>query len=548
MNFAANFVTNNDRSQQQAGAGAVPGQSQYQVEEQAYRDAGPANSDASSHSSGTIANDGTAAKADQHHQEQAEETRRDAAVLKLARAASRLSTHSNATGGANGPSGDPENPFGDDIKDRKLDPSSPNFSARAYAQAVLHQHSKDRNAVPIRRAGVAFRGLNVHGYGSDTDYQKTVGNAPLGVVSMLKGLLGSKGKKIDILQDFDGLVKAGSMCVVLGPPGSGCSTLLKTICGETHGLFVDDNSYLNYQGISQEMMYTRFRGEAIYTAETDVHFPNLTVGQTLSFAAEARAPRQPLSGLTRKQYAEHARDVIMAIFGISHTINTRVGNDFVRGVSGGERKRVSISEAALAGAPLQCWDNSTRGLDSANAVEFCKTLRVSADLSAAAALVAIYQAPASAYEIFDTVTVLYEGRQIYFGPIHEAEGFFHEMGFDKPSRQTVPDFLTSLTSPQERRARQGFEDRVPRTPDEFAARWKESRERQKLLADIEAFDKEYPIGGDGLAAFQESRQAQQAKGARKSSPYTLSYMQQIGLCLRRGFWRLKADPSLTLTQ
>lgn len=51
----------------------------------------------------------------------------------------------------------------------------------------------------------------------------------------------------------------------------------------------------------------------------------------------------------------------MAMFGISHTFNTRVGNDFVRGVSGGERKRVTIAEATLSFAPLQCWDNSTRG-------------------------------------------------------------------------------------------------------------------------------------------------------------------------------------------
>jgi ABC-type multidrug transport system ATPase subunit len=58
----------------------------------------------------------------------------------------------------------------------------------------------------------------------------------------------------------------------------------------------------------------------------------------------------------------------MAMLGLSHTINTRVGNDFVRGVSGGERKRVSIAEATLSGSPLQCWDNSTRGLDSANAL------------------------------------------------------------------------------------------------------------------------------------------------------------------------------------
>lgn len=93
------------------------------------------------------------------------------------------------------------------------------------------------------------------------------------------------------------------------------------------------------------------------------------------------------------------RDVMMAIFGISYTVDTRVGNDFVRGVSGGERKRVSIAEAALTGAKLQCWDNTTRGLDSGNAVNFCKSLRIQADHLGVAAAVAIYQAPQSAYDV-----------------------------------------------------------------------------------------------------------------------------------------------------
>src|ERR1700744_6704413 len=97
------------------------------------------------------------------------------------------------------------------------------------------------------------------------------------------------------------------------------------------------------------------------------------------------------------------RDVIMAIFGLSHTLNTKVGNDFVRGVSGGERKRVSIAEAALNGSPLQCWDNSTRGLDSANAIEFCKTLRVSTDILGATACGSIYPAPQAAFYCFDKV-------------------------------------------------------------------------------------------------------------------------------------------------
>jgi ATP-binding cassette subfamily G (WHITE) protein 2 (PDR) len=89
----------------------------------------------------------------------------------------------------------------------------------------------------------------------------------------------------------------------------------------------------------------------------------------------------------------------MAIFGISHTKNTRVGDQYIRGVSGGERKRVTIAEAALSYAPLQCWDNSTRGLDSANAIEFCRALRTQADIMGITSCVALYQAPQTAYDV-----------------------------------------------------------------------------------------------------------------------------------------------------
>jgi ATP-binding cassette subfamily G (WHITE) protein 2 (PDR) len=102
-------------------------------------------------------------------------------------------------------------------------------------------------------------------------------------------------------------------------------------------------------------MRNEFRGEAVYTAEEDAHFPSMTVGQTLYFAARARAPRETPGGVSRDVYARHMRDVVMATFGILHTMDTKVGNDFVRGVSGGERKRVTIAEVMLSQAPLQCW-------------------------------------------------------------------------------------------------------------------------------------------------------------------------------------------------
>lgn len=341
--------------------------------------------------------------------------------------------------------------------------------------------------------------------------RRTFGNYPLELGSIFNELTGRGKIKIQILRNFEGLVHSGEMLVVLGRPGSGCSTLLKTISGETHGFYIDDKSDINYQGVPKETMHKDFRGECMYQAEVDVHFPQLTVGQTLNFAAQARAPRNRIPGVTRKQYAKHMTEVIMAVFGLSHTYNTRVGNDFVRGVSGGERKRVSIAEAALGGSPLQCWDNSTRGLDSATALEFVKTLRISTSLAGSTAAVAIYQASQSIYDIFDKVVVLYEGRQIYFGHTRAAKAFFVNMGFACPERSTTGDFLTSLTNPAERIVREGFEHRVPRTPDEFAAVWQKSEERARLIQDIEKFDRDYPLGGEHLEKFKQSRKAQQAK-------------------------------------
>jgi len=266
-----------------------------------------------------------------------------------------------------------DNPF-DFTPGSILDPNSNNFEPKAWTKALSRLYGESGTFVG-RSAGIVFRDLTAYGHGSGTDYQESVGNIALQALGAAASLLSSGPKRIDILRSFDGLVEAGEMLIVLGPPGSGCSTLLKTIAGDIHGFQLEKNSYINYQGVSYEQMHSDFRGEAIYTAEQDVHFPLMTVGDTLYFAARSRAPRKVPGALTQHEYAEHMRDVVMATFGIKHTMNSKVGNDYVRGVSGGERKRVSIAEAVLSRAPLQCWDNSTRGLDSRNAIEFCKTLR-----------------------------------------------------------------------------------------------------------------------------------------------------------------------------
>ncbi|CAG9975142.1 unnamed protein product [Clonostachys byssicola] len=427
--------------------------------------------------------------------------------------------------------------------DPSLNPSAPNFNATKWAKSIVELTSRDRM---LRSAGVCFQNLNVHGFHAATDFQKTVGNVWLSLASTIKEHFSPNRQEVDILRQCDGLVGKGEMMIVLGPPGSGCSTFLKTIAGDTNGLHVDYDSYFNYQGLRAKELHTHHRGEAIYTAEVDVHFPMMTVGDTLTFASRARKPRQLPLGFSGNEYSDHLRDVIMAMFGISHTFNTPVGDDTVRGVSGGERKRVTIAEAALSGAPLQCWDNSTRGLDSANAIEFCKTLRLQADVFDITSCVSIYQAPQSAYDLFDKAMVLYEGRQIFFGKADEAKQYFIDLGFDCPPRQTTPDFLTSMTSPLERIVRPGFEGRVPNTPDDFATAWKKSVQYTVLEAEIEQYKIDHPLDGVDALVFRASKEAQQARGQRRKSPYILSYPQQIQLCLWRGLMRLKGDPSLTI--
>lgn len=309
-----------------------------------------------------------------------------------------------------------------------------------------------------------------------------------------------------------------------------------------------DDANLNFQGITQKQMLKQFRGEIVYNQEVDKHFPHLTVGQTLEFAARVRTPQQRLvEGFSREDWAKHMAKVVMAVFGLSHTYNTKVGNDFVRGVSGGERKRVSIAEMALAGSPIASWDNSTRGLDAATALEFTKSLRMSSNLSGTVHLVAIYQASQAIYDQFDKAVVLYEGRQIYFGPCSEAKQYFVDMGWECPSRQTTGDFLTSVTNPSERQVRKGYENKVPRTADDFENYWKASPHYKSLKQQTDAHEEEFPMGGKTLTEFQESHKGAQSKHVRPESPYTISIPMQVKYCTQRAYQRLWNDKTSTVT-
>ena len=426
-----------------------------------------------------------------------------------------------------------------------LDPTSKNFDLRQWMQHQVRQFQDGGNTP--QRTGVIFKHLSVYGSGSAIQIQHTV-DSIITIPLRLKSYMGASRKTHKtILHDFTGFVGRGEMLIVLGRPGSGCSTFLKSISTDTEGLKLDKAADIQYGGIPQRTMARHFKGEIVYNSEVEYHFPHLTVGETLGFAAAARTPRSRVNGETRQEYVDHMTKVVMATFGLSHTVDTKVGSDFVRGVSGGERKRVSIAELALAGSPLCCWDNATRGLDSASSLEFAKALHMSSRIFGSTHLVSAYQASQSIYDAFDKAIVLYEGRQIFFGAATRAKAYFEEMGFCCPARQTTGDFLTSLTNPHERRAKPGYEKLVPRTAREFEKRWRESPEFRALMREVAQQEQKFAASSETEKMFYQSHRERQAKYSRARSSYMISVPMQIKICTVRAYQRLWNDMSSSVT-
>lgn len=133
--------------------------------------------------------------------------------------------------------------------DSYLDPNSPTFDGRSWVKAFVDLYNSNLPTRP-RSLGVAFRNLTVRGDTSGARHQTSAGNIFLSAVESVARRLGGvqQSKQVTILQDFEGVLDEGQLLLVLGPPGSGCSTLLKTIAGETAGLRESAETSWNYRG------------------------------------------------------------------------------------------------------------------------------------------------------------------------------------------------------------------------------------------------------------------------------------------------------------
>lgn len=345
-----------------------------------------------------------------------------------------------------------------------------------------------------------------------------------------------------IIYRNSGVLRPGEMVLVLGAPGSGCTTFLKVAANE-RGTYFDVTGDVRYAGISHSEMLKYYNGEVVYNQEDDVHIPTLTVGQTLDFALSTKAPgsRGRLPGVSKEEFSVEVRDLLLRMLNISHVKSTLVGDEFVRGVSGGERKRVSIAEMMATRARVQSWDSPSRGLDASTAWDFVKGLRIMTDVLGQTTFVSLYQAGEGIYDLFDKVMVLDHGRQVYFGPPSEAQQYFEDLGFKSLPRQSTADYLVGCTDPYERQFAPGRSPLdVPSTPEALEMAFQASDHYKLLVNDLAAYKKEQEEEERDQEAFRAAVLADKRKGAAKEGPYTLGFAGQVkALTIRQFQMRLQ---------
>ncbi|SPO07766.1 probable ATP-binding multidrug cassette transport protein [Cephalotrichum gorgonifer] len=404
---------------------------------------------------------------------------------------------------------------------------------------------------------VCFKSVTTYGQQQGTTFAKTVKDAIFRTLTLqdiyewtLKRVISpvraENGRAL--IRDFTGVVRSGEMMLVLGNPGSGCSTFLRTI-GNDHSSFLGIKGSIDYSGLSPDDISRRCRGLVSYVPEDDVHLPTLTVRQTLEFALKTKTPRKSLHEIPLF-LNEFGR-----VFGMAHVLDTLVGNEYIRGVSGGERKRVSILESLASGSSVNAWDGSTRGLDAASAADYIKSLRIMTDACQRATIVSLYQASDAIYDLMDKVMLIDEGRMIYQGPAGQAEAYFNSLGYQRLPRQTTSDFLTTIPLGNADIVRAGYESRVPRGAVDLEKAFRASQYFKDVQDDVLRYEEELQASaGQSGRKLSDSTEFKQfveqgkSKYVSASSSYNTSFPRQVLLCARRELWQIRGDLAPFITR
>lgn len=237
-----------------------------------------------------------------------------------------------------------------------------------------------------------------------------------------------------ILKNVSGIVKPGEMLAMLGPSGSGKTTLLTALAGRLSGRLQGSITY-NGQPLSNAM-----KRNTGFVPQDNVLYPHLTVAETLVFTALIRLPNT-----FSKQEKVHHAEAVMAELGLNNCKNSIIGDSLIRGVSGGEKKRVSIGQEMLINPSLLLLDEPTSGLDSTTAQSNVSTLWELAN-GGRTIVMTIHQPSSRLFYMFHKVLLLSEGNPLYFGEGSRVMDYFSSVGYAPSVAMNPSDFLLDLAN------------------------------------------------------------------------------------------------------
>ncbi|XP_056169183.1 pleiotropic drug resistance protein 2-like [Syzygium oleosum] len=331
----------------------------------------------------------------------------------------------------------------------------------------------DRVGIEIPKIEVRFQNLCIEGDAYvGTRALPTLLNATMNAIEGVIGMIGlspSKKRVVKILQDVSGIIKPSRLTLLLGPPGSGKTTLLQALAGKPE----DDlriTGKITYCGHEfKEFVPQR---TCAYISQHDLHHGEMTVRETLDFSGRCLGVGtryEMLAELSRRereagikpdpkidafmkataitgQETSLMADYVLKILGLDICADIMVGDDMRRGISGGQKKRVTTGEMLVGPAKAFFMDEISTGLDSSTTFQIVKFMRQMVHIMDVTMVISLLQPAPETYDLFDDIILLSEGQIVYQGPRESVLEFFEYVGFKCPERKGVADFLQEVTS------------------------------------------------------------------------------------------------------
>ncbi|RQM16407.1 hypothetical protein DD237_003420 [Peronospora effusa] len=336
------------------------------------------------------------------------------------------------------------------------------------------------------------------------------------ITNHLRGILGALSAqktfvRRQILKNVTGAFTPGSMTLLLGRSGSGKSVLLKLLSGrfDVHRKEVTLDGEVSYNGLSCDELKAQLPQCVAYVPQQDTHLSVMTVKETLDFAFECcaiNAETKPINAVYKSPASEYPlvlpttyldgeRDPVTVTreLGLTRCQGTMLGNERIRGVSGGEMKRVTTGEMAFGPHAMSLMDEITTGLDSSAAFDVVNVQRRLARQQRQTVVISLQQPAPEVLALFDNILLLAEGEVLYHGPRAHIQAYFEALGFVCPPECDLADFLCNLASSQQVQyeklhARMPGRRRHPRSANEFADLWIMSPMYEAMVEELDRLD------------------------------------------------------------